>query len=294
MIQLSIEQISERISLIQHFDYSLRLFEFNYRELMGVVDFMCEESNGLELFAIVNEWKLYEYQALLAFRLHNYVCAAKSLIDHSRVLYKRVYVKGNIDFVDYQVEVDSRFVKNELIQFVSFLRNYTQHEKIPIIFSNFSFDSASDDGFIFTACLEPSELLGASSIPALAKKYITSQSDKIDIKSVFVTYHQQICEFYEWFKGRQDKLHSVDLMALRNESAKHEAIIFENFLYAFSKESNNNSVKEKLYPLLSAVDYKFLDQYKEYDSVWLDQAFIVIEKKFGKNLPAEIKESLRR
>ncbi|WP_447172096.1 hypothetical protein [Shewanella sp. 0m-8] len=105
------EQIKQRIGLLEHFDYSLALFESNYKELMSVIDFMCDEKVGLELFSVVNRWKLHECQMLLGFKLHNYICAAKSLVDHSRVLHQRVYKKQSIPFGDYESEVKTRFMK---------------------------------------------------------------------------------------------------------------------------------------------------------------------------------------
>ncbi|MFS1437426.1 hypothetical protein [Shewanella sp. 10N.286.48.A6] len=54
---MNIEQVKQRIDLLEHFDYSLALFESNYKELMSVINFMCDEKVGLELFAIVNNYK---------------------------------------------------------------------------------------------------------------------------------------------------------------------------------------------------------------------------------------------
>ncbi|NRB22832.1 hypothetical protein [Shewanella sp.] len=290
---MNIEQVKQRIDLLDHFDYSLALFESNYKELMSVIDYMCDEKVGLELFAIVNRWKLYECQKHLGFKLHNYICAAKSLVDHSRVLYRRVYEKQSIKFDDYESEVKARFDNNSLSKFVEFLRTYAQHEKLPAISSGFSFDSQSDEGFIFTVSLDSSELLKSSSIKSLAKKYIREQDDGIDIKLVLSTYHKQVCDFYDWVKERQNEIHYEDLRALNKEYVKERKLAIERFVSSFSPLGHRGSVKELLYDVLSIDDYKHLEQFNENESMWLEQALSIIELEVNGVIPFKIKENLR-
>ncbi|MEZ6961583.1 MULTISPECIES: hypothetical protein [unclassified Aeromonas] len=197
---MSLDEAKNRIELLKHFDYSLRLFDSNYQELISVIDFLCNEKVGLELFAVVNRWKLEEVLTHLGFKLHNYVCAAKSLIDHSRVLYRRVYKENEHMFDDYEVEVKARFDENTLSKFIEFLRTYCQHEKLPSIGTVMRFDSQSNEGFIFSVTIDSTELLKSSSIKSMAKRFIRAQGDSIDLRKIIDDYHTQVREFYQWVR----------------------------------------------------------------------------------------------
>ncbi|MEZ8542053.1 hypothetical protein AB6C74_04365 [Vibrio splendidus] len=290
---MSLADARKRINVLDHFDYPLALFESNYNELMSVLDFMCNERVGLELFAIVNRWKLQECQTHLGFKLHNYVCAAKSLVDHSRVLYRRVYEKQSIDFEDYEAEVKSRFEENELSKFVEFLRTYAQHEKLPTISSGFSFDSKSDEGFVFTVSLDSAELLCSSSIKSLPKKFIREQGDSIDVKSVLTRYHQQIRDFYEWVKERQSDIHREDITLFNAEYLKERQKAVEHFVSSIPQNGHRGSIREQLYEVLTIKDYQSLEQYSENDGKWLEQALIIIESEAMQKIPDHVKACLR-
>ncbi|MFN3881519.1 MAG: hypothetical protein ACK4L8_08845 [Nitrincola lacisaponensis] len=290
---MSLEDARQRIKLLKHFDYSLALFESNYKELMSVFNYMCDNRVGIELFAIINSWKLYECQKNLGFKLHNYVCAAKSLVDHSRVLYTRVYKKQSINFGDYESEVKARFDENSLSKFVEFLRTYSQHEKLPTIISSLSFDAQSNDGFIFTVTLDSAELLRSSSINSLSKKFIYEQGDSIDIKTALISYHQQICGFYNWVKARQNDIHSEDMSLLNAQYVKERRKALKRFISTVPQTGYRGSIKEQLYEVLTDDDYKQLDQYSNNESQWLEQALLLIESEVNQKIPDEVKAYLK-
>lgn len=290
---MSLVDAGQRIKLLKHFDYSLALFESNYKELMSVFDYMCDERVGIELFAIVNRWKLYECQRHLGFKLHNYVCAAKSLVDHSRVLYRRVYEKHLIDFSDYEAEVKARFDENSLSKFVDFLRTYSQHEKLPTIASSLSFDTHSNDGFIFTVTLDSAELLRSSSIKSLPKEFIRGQGDSIDIIAILTSYHQQICDFYNWVKTRQNDIHSEDVGFLNAQYFEERRKALERFITTAPQAVHRGSIKEQLYEVLTDDEYKHLDQYSSNENKWLEQALLLIESEVNQKIPDEVKVYLK-
>ncbi len=283
----------QRIELVSHFNYSLQLFDANYEELISLIDFMCEEKNGLHLFAIINHWKLSELQVHLGFKLHNFVCAAKSLVDHSRVLYKRFYTKQGIEFPEYISEVKSRFDNNTLSKFIEFLRTYSQHEKLPTIGSTFTFDSSNDDGFIFKITLNSNELLKSSSIGALAKDYINTQGDKIIIKNVITEYHKQIHSFYKWFNSKQSIHLKSDFDVVDRYTNSLYLQNFRNFISTFEIKNDISSIKEYFISLLSANDYKLLDVYSEDLNTWLNKAFSLIESNSSESIPDDIKNAIQ-
>lgn len=288
---MNLDEAKKRIDLLNHFDYSLRLFEENYQELLSVINFMCNERVGLELFSVVNRWKLRDVQTLLGFKLHNYVCAAKSLVDHSRVLYRRVYTENAPKFDDYEGEVKARFEDNPLSKFVEFLRTYCQHEKLPHIGTNMKFDSQSDDGFIFSVTINSSELLKSSSIKSLPKKFIKDQGDNIDLKSTIETYHSQVKNFYEWVSERQQELHSKDIELVNQKFQSERIIAINRFIASYAMHEQSGTIKEQLSTVLPLDVYRELDVHKDNEPAWLEHAIAIIEHDVV--LPESIKVSLR-
>ncbi|MCD9469328.1 hypothetical protein [Photobacterium phosphoreum] len=288
---MNLDIAKSRIELLEHFDYSLRLFENNYDELLSVIDFMCDERVGLELFAVVNRWKLNEVLTHLGFKLHNYVCAAKSLVDHSRVLYRRVYRENAPIFDDYEAEVKTRFEENSLSKFIEFLRTYCQHEKLPSIGSSMSFDSRSDDGFIFTVTIDSGELLKSTSLKSLPKKFIKDQGEKIDLKDIVQNYHLQVIGFYQWVQDRQQEIHGEDIFLVNNHFKEERIKAINKFICSYSRYESVGTVKEQLYTVLATSTYKDLEQYKDDEVKWVEGAIAIIESDVV--LPNDIKISLR-
>lgn len=252
---------------------------------------MCDERVGLKLFAVVNRWKLDEVLVHLGFKLHNYVCAAKSLIDHSRVLYHRVYTETAPKFGNYESEVKKRFEEDPLSKFVEFLRTYCQHEKLPSIGTSMKFDSHSNEGFIFTATIDSAELLKSSSIKSLAKKFIREQGDSIDLRKTINSYHAQVTDFYAWVKDRQQELHSADISLVNDYFQRERVKAINDFVSSYSIHESSGSVKEALCTVLSRDKYRELEQYKDDEAKWLECAIDVIESDIC--LPEAIKTSLR-
>ncbi|WP_421225792.1 hypothetical protein [Aeromonas enteropelogenes] len=288
---MSLDEAKNRIDLLKHFDYSLRLFDSNYQELISVIDFLCNEKVGLELFAVVNRWKLEEVLTHLGFKLHNYVCAAKSLIDHSRVLYRRVYKENEHMFDDYEVEVKARFDENTLSKFIEFLRTYCQHEKLPSIGTVMRFDSQSNEGFIFSVTIDSTELLKSSSIKSMAKRFIRAQGDGIDLRKIIDDYHTQVREFYQWVRERQQEIHSKDISLVNIKYRGGRINAIHKFIEFYSMHECSGTIREQLCTVLAKDNYRELEQYRDDDITWLESAINIIENDV--ELPEAIKVSLR-
>lgn len=288
---MRLDEAKNRIELLRHFDYSLRLFESNYQELISVIDIMCDERVGLELFAVVNRWKLDEVLTHLGFKIHNYVCSAKSLVDHSRVLYCRVYTEKAPKFDDYESEVKVRFDENPLSKFVEFLRTYCQHEKLPSIGTSMRFDSQSDEGFVFTVTADSDELLKSRSIKSLAKKFIREQGDSIDLRKAINGYHTQVTDFYQWVRDRQQEIHSEDASLVNRHFQEERVKAINSFVTSYSMHECSDTVKDQLCTVLSRDTYRDIEKYKDDEAQWLERAIEIIESDVV--LPEAIKSSLR-
>src|SRR5262249_2764892 len=139
--------------------------------------------------------------------LHNFVASALTVVDHTRVMYRELYSEANI-FPEYQLEVDRRFVKDPLIQFVQKLRHLAQHVRLPDVSYIVSGDMSD---FGRRLLLRKSDLLEFSGWNAPAQKFLDSAPDEIDLADVVQKYQEKIRTFYKWMVTRQQEIHSSDI-----------------------------------------------------------------------------------
>jgi hypothetical protein len=77
--------------------------------------------------------------------LHNFVAAAKSLVDHTRVAYRDLYAASGA-IPQYQTEVDRRFVNDPLSKFIAGLREMAQHVRLPMVSVQFHLENHAPRG----------------------------------------------------------------------------------------------------------------------------------------------------
>jgi hypothetical protein len=111
---------------LQLFGLSFRTLEGNYRELMASLEAMRSQPIPDDLGTPVgSDWIMPLFE-IICRHLHNYLAAASSLIDHTRVLYREIDQPSGL-IPDYQAEVDARFKNNGLARLVNGLRNVNLH-----------------------------------------------------------------------------------------------------------------------------------------------------------------------
>jgi len=142
--------------------------------------------------------------------IHNYVAAAKALVDHSRRIRKQL---GNSDFtIEYDAKLDAD-VKNSLENLlVQALRNYILHRKatIPVIrFSesklDFSLEFDHNDLGDFSENLDNEQNRQDPKIQEYVRNQILSHSS-IPIGEIIDKHFSRIKEFYLWIKFREHQL----------------------------------------------------------------------------------------
>jgi hypothetical protein len=195
-------------------DISLYIFNRNYLDLSTLINFITTDPRGEMLHAVENRDKLevFGYDAIC--RIHNYVAAVLSLLDHTRNLYKKLYEGTNL-FPEYQERIDKDFKFNPLSKFVQDLRRYFQHYKSPIIM--FTTTVSSNDRFIVTISIPLEDLLAFKDWTTPAKKYLSTVQEKVDVLEVATAYRDTVIAFYNWFRSRQEEIHADVLKELDNK-----------------------------------------------------------------------------
>lgn len=197
---------------IKSLDASLYVFQRNFEELKRLLLKHSDVKEAIRLRGVGKKPEmrasLYEITRLL----HNFVTSAKSLIEHTRVIYREIYKRGE-EFPEYQVEVDRRFANNPLAQFVEDLRDYCLHYELPTISSVLHFSRLPPTP-IFESRIElkVEELTKYSKWSPLAKEYLSSQNKPVNLLNVTDEYHALVKDFHNWFQLRQREIHSQEFV----------------------------------------------------------------------------------
>ncbi|HEX8824478.1 MAG TPA: hypothetical protein VF794_31440, partial [Archangium sp.] len=193
------------------FRFSIDLFRRNYEELIIFIDYFCAPSVAFSFSRVEQKWLWQEGMKEIVFLLHNFVAAAQSLIDHTRVLYKQLYEpQGKIP--EYPEEVQNRFAKNPLSQFVIKLRQMAQHYRLPSIENHTQISNTrggEGGSVIIEIRLKAEDLRQFDGWNAPAKQFMEEAGPRINVHNVVQRYFEHVVEFYEWFSQKQKDVHGV-------------------------------------------------------------------------------------
>lgn len=153
----------------------------------------------------------------IAFRLHNYVSSAMSLVAHTRRINNRLYKETNSEELkDIKAEIAKRFLKNETHQIIQGLRDYTQHRKLPIVGRAMSYSAYDNKPKLEAAYyLSTESLLEWDGWKSLAKqkldklKNLSSQDqsfknpNNIPINLLITDHYKEVASFYDWLFSRR-------------------------------------------------------------------------------------------
>ncbi len=199
---------SEAYKLIQRlrtFDLSLEVFERNYRELETAIGRHLPKDPAGVFRLAQDHGARNEEQIEITRHLHNFVAAALSLVDHTRVFYRELYEKDN-HIPDYQRQIDGRFVNDGIANFVKCLRQFCQHYRLPLVSTSLRIDA--EQGIIDARVrLRKPDLLQFSSWTAPAQRFIQTAPDELDLPDTVRQYHHNVVDFYQWFRSEQSRVH---------------------------------------------------------------------------------------
>lgn len=277
---------------LQGFDLSIHTFHKNYVALNTILTFLTSDARADTLFAVKNRDKLHAVYRDIVCYIHNYVASAMSLIDHSRNLYKKLYLPKKL-FPDYQERVTAEFGKDPLAQFVVCLRQYCQHYKAPNISIQTTFPSGFNARPTRKVRLVLSDLQTFDSWNKGAKEYLKTVKEAVDVHDVVNAYRDKVMVFYQWAETRQNEIHAIDFQRFRAKEAELLLLQLDNHIESyFAFKGNYPMSKHDIFlDVLSSEDFMQLEQ----TSSPHEQAQVAIslfEKKLA--LPDELKEKILR
>ena len=204
---------------------SYYVFRSNYNELKNALELFNRKEVRKEIRAIKNREKLDLFQDEVIRFFHNYLAAAKSLVDHTRIVTKELY--GSKEFFnEYNLRVKNTFGDSPLSHFVQDLRNYILHVGIPQMFAELAFDGSKETNSIF---LDLPSLKTWDRWSPKGRDYLNSLKKKVNLYKVIVAYCSLVNDFYNWFLARQEELHVTEFAQFRKLRDEYNKISLKLF-----------------------------------------------------------------
>lgn len=287
----------KRRTRIENFQISVRLLEGNAQELQTMLHYLTVDRRSWALSDLKRRAELDEVFEEVLRLLHNFVAAVKTLVDHSRVIYKELYATGNL-FPDFQPEINRRFASSPLIQFVQELRELAQECWLPAIRYNSVFGLGPDGSHCRRSLvLLKSDLQRFNRWNAHAKAYLASAPEQIDLTEVVKAYVCEVRGFYLWMDARQREIHAPDFAAIEKVQTEACKVLAKEVPHLI--ESGLRTWGEKLGAFQDIFGFVFcpddwMDLACHNDELvaWANAAIVLVEKRFG-SLPTELASRIR-
>ncbi|MFN7852360.1 MAG: hypothetical protein HEP80_10025 [Dolichospermum sp. UKL201] len=180
---------------------SFRLFDGNYHELIQYLDYAHKQSENQE--ALIDETSRL---------LHNFLASAGSLVEHTRVIIRKLY--SNHEFKDvYQKKLQEDLGNNHERNLIQNLRNYTLHEKLPILDLQNSFS----DNLLFSIQIDVKTLKESEYWKPWedSEDYLNKLEDSTKLEDLVKKYYELIINFYTWLTEKQHNIHKADIEKLQ-------------------------------------------------------------------------------
>jgi hypothetical protein len=258
------------IGKIRQLEYSLQLFERNYGMLSELLSHIIEnKEKHPELFNRINKWKTELLFKEIAFRLHNFVASSLSLIDHSRIVYRKAFKeKGHFDV--YQKKVNSDLKENGLIQFIQKLRQMCQHYRLPHISAEWKMKNSE-----LSLYIKNNDLLQFDGWGNRAKSFIEESGERIDLLEVVNQYFEKIKAFHTWAKKEFSEKYGEEIMAVYNHTQKinekKSDIIIDELESALESEKDkiHYNIKFAISGALPSQEMQALSKYEDNSKKWI-------------------------
>jgi hypothetical protein len=290
---------------VNQFRSSQTLFKRNYEELLTFLDYLCAPSVAFSYSRVEEKWLWHDDMSEITRLFHNFVAAALSLIDHTRVLYKDLYESSN-ELPEFQRRIDVHFAKHPLTQFVIKLRQMTQHYRLPSIENYTSMSNINRDGLVGETSiqmrLKTDDLRQFDGWNNAASRFLDKAGDHINLRNIITDYYAHVNQFYEWFDQRQRELHGIGPDLFRHLSMhgvstgprKEIADLAQRITTLEQKDRDTRTfadLNEAFWPVLSIVDDRRLMLCRYDARVWIDVALSAAQSRF--TIPEDLQSRIR-
>lgn len=206
---------------LEAFEQSLNaVFYRNLGELVRLLVYASDLTVGIELATGSNPERQREFNAQVTQRLHNYVAASSSLVDHSRQL-----MRGRPEVLVSRVEAEkSSLLAHPEIAFIKDLRNYMLHRSLPPVLHRAAMTglNTAAPGSQSEVTMSAEDLLGWDRWSSAAKAFLRGQTGNLAIRPVIESHGYEMYKFNDWLldllieQNRPSLAAANDLIVERN------------------------------------------------------------------------------
>lgn len=181
--------------------------------------------------------------------VHNYLCSAVTLIDHTRVYLANIHKEK--EFSDHKSKIEATFAQSPLCCFVKEFRQYLQHFRLPEI--SFQSNALSLKRY-WSIKIRIDELQKFSGWKSNASKFIKQHISDIDLHKVLREYQTTVTEFYDWLLYRQseifsDEFNEVENIKIEIRNLKKKILVTDIILQKFKKREEFEKCFFKIFDL---------------------------------------------
>ncbi|MDO8843834.1 hypothetical protein [Methylicorpusculum sp.] len=223
---------------------SLKIFLDAVDDLISSINKFKYDSAHTDFWTIANKPFTDKIEVTIQRGIISSSMCAMALVDHSREFNKKYPVNG------YEDQIRKNFQANEVHKFVHGLRRFLSHIKFTKANWNIFHSETNIRNVVFI--LSKDDLMQFNDWSSLAKSYIQSQEDGVDVESLFNEYSNQVKKFHNWlwaalFNGYGEKI------------TQH--LNYLKIIEGFSLESNWNLLLQQVLPQQKIDPYQHLDKY---------------------------------
>ena len=204
---------------------SYYIFMSNYNKLKSALELFNRKEVRTKIWAIKNRDKLNLFQKEIICLFHNYLAAAKSLVEHTRIVARELY-EGKEFFNEYNLRVKNTFGDSALSHFVQDFRNYILHASIPQIMARLSSNGSEETNSML---LDLSRLKTWDRWSPKGRDYLNGLEKNVNLYEVITAYCSLVNDFYNWFLARQEELHITEFTQLRKLREEYNKLSFKLF-----------------------------------------------------------------
>lgn len=203
--------------------FTYNIFQGNYSELQKACAIVEDQQIGLELMLQSNRVQGLQAHMEVMRLFHNFLAAAKSLVDHTRVFVDHYY--DGTPFKDaYTQKIRNEIAEDPLIKFIQDLRNYMLHRGLPSGAMSLSMTNNPDTGeqtMETTVSIDKEKLLEWQNWTKGSQTFLSTAPVNIKISELSDAYGKKIETFYEWFDNKLKHYHRHDLKAFEKLQRAH-------------------------------------------------------------------------
>lgn len=202
--------------------FSLNILYMNATTLVEESEKLSDPDIGIELMFVSNKDAGDQAHREINRHIHNFVAAAKTVVDHTRVMLNERYIETQI-----HQEINKRIIEtvgaSPVCKFVHDLRNFMVHKGLPNSEMYMQGSNVGPDGamhFKTGVRIEVNSLLDFKSWTAPALKYIQQAGDYVEIDAFTKQYVDEVKALHSWLDIELTQHHAADLAELAELQAE--------------------------------------------------------------------------